>query len=1293
MSRASCRLFVIAMWAALITPLDSRGGDWPLWRCDAQRSAASRDELPPQLRLLWARQLPRLKPAWPDQPKMQFDAAYEPIVAGQRLFVGSSQDGSVTAYDTRTGSEVWRFFADGPVRFSPLAWQDKLYFVSDDGYLYCLHANDGSLVWRFRGGPSDRKVLGNERLISMWPARGAPVLKDSTIYFAAGIWPFMGIFLHALDARTGQVLWTNDGDGSSYIKQPHNSDSFAGVAPQGPLVAIGSKLLIPGGRSVPACYDRATGRLLYYQLGENGKRGGGSAVAAVDQFFFNGGAAFDLETEKYLGTVGELVTFAHGRLYDFRDGAIHAQDLATSQVKLVDVVDRKGVTTKVTKWTMSELGKAETPRLTALIKAGSRLYAGTPGRVLSMALPLVKQGKANIAWEAAIEGTPVSLMAADDKLFAVTLEGRLFCFGDAKKPAASPYRHDLVSQPLAVDEVWSAKVESILMATRVDQGYCLAWGIGTGGLVRELVRQSRLQIVVVESEVSKANAFREQLRIAGKNERVSVIVADPQQVSLPPYLASLIVAESLPDGDRPQLLRQTFDTLRPYGGVACLPIPVEERAAYVIQLGEPEGVSPRTTLPSPGADALRLANTTLDFAGARWKQDRDWTLLVREGALPESADWTHEHADAANTRVSKDKRVKAPLGLLWFGGSSNEAILPRHGHGPQPQIVDGRLFIEGVDLLRAMDIYTGRVLWESPLPGVGALYDNTAHQPGANASGTNYIATPEGIYVAYRNACLKLDPANGKKVAEFALPASGRSKTAPLWGYLNVFEGYLVGGADPVFDPSLVTNSSKSKTPGGSDDDDDKNLSAAKSAAKSAVAGVKPVVETLPKIENDNYSSSKRLVIMERATGKVLWTVTARNGFRHNAICLGGGRMYCIDRASGAELSRLKRRGEQPKHEPRLVVFDLQTGQELWSTRIDVFGTWLSYSAERDVLVEAGRTARDTLGDEPKGMRVYRAQTGSVLWSSKTLTGPAMIHHDTILMAGNACDLLTGSPRLREHPLSGEPVEWTWTRNYGCNTPLASEHLLTFRSGAAGYLDICNDGGTGNLGGFRSSCTNNLIVAGGVLTAPEYTRTCTCNYQNQTSLALIHMPEVETWTSFGSQTPQQPVRRVGINLGAPGDRKADDGTLWLEYPSVGGSSPTVAVTISPEKPEWFRRHSSRIEGPGLAWVAASGAKGLASLKVKLGASAKHPRTYLVRLYFLEPDDVRPGDRTFNIRLQGKQSLIALDVVKEAGGRNRALVKEFAGVVVGNELVIELTPSSSKSRAAILCGVEVQAEGW
>jgi hypothetical protein len=341
--------------------------------------------------------------------------------------------------------------------------------------------------------------------------------------------------------------------------------------------------------------------------------------------------------------------------------------------------------------------------------------------------------------------------------------------------------------------------------------------------------------------------------------------------------------------------------------------------------------------------------------------------------------------------------------------------------------------------------------------------------------------------------------------------------------------------------------------------------------------------------------------------------------------------------------------------------------------------------------VEAGRVARDSLLDEPKGMRAYNARDGSARWFEKAYLGPAMIHGDTILQGQGACDLLTGAPKLRPDPITAEPVPWTWQRNYGCNTPAASEHLMTFRSGAAGYFDLAADGGTGNFGGFRSSCTNNLIVAGGVLTAPEYTRTCTCAYQNQTSVGLVPMPDAEMWTFFGTKEVKGAVRRLGLNLGAPGDRRADDGTLWLEYPSVGGLSPTVAVSTKPGKLALFRRHSARVAGP-YPWVAASGARGVEELRVTVSNIEVLPRTYTVRLVFAEPDAARPGERVFDVALQGRPALTDFDIVKEAGGPDRTLVKEFRGVTACNELTIRFTPAASAARReAVVCGVEILAE--
>src|SRR6478609_28711 len=258
------RLAVLAS-IALLSPAGA--GDWPAWRYDAGRSAATPDDLPAVLHPHWTLTLPALKPAWPDQPLMPFDAAYEPVVAGRLMFVGSSRTDSVTAYDTRTGESRWRFLADGPVRF------------------------------------------------------------------AASIWPFMGVFIHALDAETGRVVWTNDADGSMYIKQPHGADSFAGVAPQGPMAVAGDLLLVPSGRSVPAAYDRKTGKLRQFLLNENSKKGGGHTVAVAGDVFFNGPGVFLTKTGKYLGDASPLTVTGGDVAFTCVSNEVRALDVAHAEIK------------------------------------------------------------------------------------------------------------------------------------------------------------------------------------------------------------------------------------------------------------------------------------------------------------------------------------------------------------------------------------------------------------------------------------------------------------------------------------------------------------------------------------------------------------------------------------------------------------------------------------------------------------------------------------------------------------------------------------------------------------------------------------------------------------------------------------------------------------------------------------------------------------------------------------------------------------------------------------------------
>ena len=67
---------------------------------------------------------------------------------------------------------------------------------------------------------------------------------------------------------------------------------------------------------------------------------------------------------------------------------------------------------------------------------------------------------------------------------------------------------------------------------------------------------------------------------------------------------------------------------------------------------------------------------------------------------------------------------------------------------------------------------------------------------------------------------------------------------------------------------------------------------------------------------------------------------------------------------------------------------------------------------------------------------------------------------------------------------------------------------------------------------------------------------------------------------------------VAVNFGAPGNRRAPNGTLWLDYPDAGSDAGPAPIVSDPRQLETFRHHYSRIEEGDLKWVAASGVRGL-----------------------------------------------------------------------------------------------------
>ncbi|MEK6234529.1 MAG: PQQ-binding-like beta-propeller repeat protein [Planctomycetales bacterium] len=1064
--------------------------------------------------------------------------------------------------------------------------------------------------------------------------------------------------------------------------------------------------------------------------------------------------------------------------------------------------DRKGVSIRKVKFQPKRAWEASVAGPVCVV-AGGRAYTGGDGKISAVDL---NSGKP--AWTAEIDGVAWSMLAADDKLFVVTESGAVHCFAAGR----SAVEHAYQPRALSVEpNPFAAHAESAIQQSG-REGYALALGLGSGQLVEEIVKQSELFVIAVDADQKKVDAFRARMQAAGLyGTRVTAHVDDPIDFALPPYLAHLIVSEDvvalkLNDGG----LEKIFPSLRPYGGSACLALSDEQHAALASDFKK---------LGDLGGEVSRVGSLS---------------VVKRAGALPGSSDWSHQYADAGNSVVSKDKLVKAPLGLLWFGGPPNDKVLPRHGHGPSPQVAGGRLFIEGADMIRSVDVYTGRLLWEADLPGVGSYYDVTSHFPGAGEIGSNYVSLPDSVYVLRGESILRLNAVNGETMREFKLE-QGADGSASTWGFLAASGDRLIAASTPVTVGAFASKVSRAPTLKGTQpiikpnekwsylaggdppsnwtrpdfdarswktgaagfgygDGDDrtvlkdmpgkyarvyvrkefdaaavKNLKDAalvvnyddaiiaylngteivragvKSGSGKKASGIssheangpavfpinsfrkllreganvlaveghntglkssdftldpylvakpgtaKPeVVKEQPKASSRidaalapaSYSSaSRRLVVMDRRTGEKLWERQAVYNFRHNCILAAGKTIFCIDGMSPTKIATLRRRGVAPDAKPKLLALDAETGEEIWSTEADVFGTFLNYSAQHDVLLQAGSAYRDRARDEiGRGMIAYRGRDGQVLWKDMEISygGPCMLWRDTIITNGG------GGFQLEL--LTGKPTGWSYRRMYGCNTAVGSEHLLTFRSGAAGFYDLDGDSGTGNIGGFRSSCTANLIPADGVLNAPDYTRTCSCAYQNQTSLALIHVPDAELWTFNAFKEDERLKRKVGVNLGAPGDRRDTSGTLWLDYPSVGGDSPDIPLTVAGENLRYLRRHALQLKtasGDGLNWVAASAAVGIgkATLSDKQGA-------FTVRLHFAELENLKPGERVFTVAVQGKTVLENFDVAKEAGGSHRAIVKEFRNVVCEGELTVTLTP---KTGQPILSGIEVVAE--
>jgi outer membrane protein assembly factor BamB len=150
-----------------------------------------------------------------------------PVVARGRVYVSLIDEHQIVCLDAEKGEEIlWRYSTDSRVDTPPTIHDDLCIFGCHSGWVVCLKAETGELVWKFRAAPYEKRIMYFGQLYSPWPVIGSVLVKpdEDKVFFAAGYHSEMdgGIYVYALNCHTGEVLWERvfRSEGPRFKKDP-----------------------------------------------------------------------------------------------------------------------------------------------------------------------------------------------------------------------------------------------------------------------------------------------------------------------------------------------------------------------------------------------------------------------------------------------------------------------------------------------------------------------------------------------------------------------------------------------------------------------------------------------------------------------------------------------------------------------------------------------------------------------------------------------------------------------------------------------------------------------------------------------------------------------------------------------------------------------------------------------------------------------------------------------------------------------------------------------------------------
>jgi len=1283
----SCLLVATSLVAA---------ADWPTYRFDNARGAVTSESLALPLSATWVFDSPAApRTAWSGPEgrsiegkdlfdRVRFDDALHVAVVGGRVYFGSSVDHRVYCLEAATGKARWSFFTDAPIRLAPTVVDGRVLIGSEDGSIYCLDAASGRLVWKLRLGPADERIIARGEMISRWPVRTGVLVENGVAYCGAGIFPHENIYLAAVSVDDGRVIWKND-------QVSHGNAGRADLSAQGYLLAADGGIIFPSGRSRPSAINRKTGGIVSMAGWRGGSTGhaitlssgqlaGTSAIVIDgDLYSYTLGSQIAGRADATYVTTGETlarldrkafnaVTARRGKLKnDLRTvyRQYRGKEIERDEYLRKSAAVRKQINDQAD---AGVIWKVPCEANAALVVAGNRIIAG--GRDSALVFD-ADSGKQQAKLK--VKGLARGLAVAGGRLFVSTDAGQIACFGTgpasatlvSSKPVVDPYEKDEWTA------VYEQAAEDIARQATIRNGYCLVVGAETGRLALALARRLPIKIYGVESDAAKVAAGRAALVRAGVyGHQVVLHHAAPGKIPYGSYFASLVVSDTfIRTGRVPASGSAVVRHLKPCGGQLILD---------------------RTTK-APGKPVSRKQLTAwldqLELGGQSTRLVRDGRAVLVRGKLPGAGSWSHQYGEPGNTACSTDQLVRGGLGVLWYGDPGPGKMVNRHDGAIGPVSTNGRLFVQGTDSLMAYDAYNGVKLWEFKNPRAVRTGVFQNHAPG------NLVASDDSVFMMLDHRCLELDAATGKLKTTHLCQAGDRQDDIEReWGYIALRDGLLFGTATRR-----------------------KRLDAARARRGKQTQDV-----------------TDEIFAIDLETGKHLWRFAGKS-IDHRTIAVGPGKVCFIDSSitpeqrkalldqDKTELKKLK--GEAAKRAEDLLkradvrtamALNARTGKVLWSSAVDVTdasdiaigGGRLTMIYKDDVLLIGGANAnghywKQFIGGEFKTRRLVAlsAANGYKLWGKDAnYRHRPIVVGERVIAEPWAYDLKTGKQVTRIHPLTGLEVPWSYMRpGHHCGMNTAAPNMLFFRSGFTAFYDLQSDSGTRHFAGHRLGCWINAIPANGLVMIPEASAGCVCMFSIASTIVMEPRKPRRPWGIYSGVGAATPVKRLALNLGAPGDRRDATGRLWLSYPRPK-SPKTTGLELNLNLGEKFFSGGRFVSHDGdaseqsdrtAAWVFSSEARGLSRLSLPLRGTGDQPATYTLRLYFSATED-KPGKRIFDVRVQGNIVLKGLDL---AG--NKPVVREIPGIEVKDQLVIELVPRTPKPAAGeqpMLSGIEVAETG-